>query len=570
MHRTRRRIGLTLFLAGMLGTAPALAETWYVDGDASAPAEKVCSGDGLTVCETAEDCPEGDTCDLVETASWCSASPSLQDAIDAAGLNDTILVAEGTYSPDPAGLADPRAATFLLPLANVTMTGGYAGCGAVDPDEWDPLIYETILSGDLEGNDDPKGEPGPGGTCCSSHSGPGCDDEACEAMVCAAWPSCCGSSWNPRCAEIAAVLCCALCGDNVTPCENAYHVVTAPSQVMSSVVLTGFTITGGNGNRRTLPHGLGGGFYTDGGGPTLINCTVRNNAAYKGGGAAYLKDSTVKALDCVVRDNTCFSDGGGMYLNEGGPTVKNCLITGNTSTMSFGGGVYSFNSRPGLYNCTVSDNSSNSAGGGLYFFYGLPEIRDCVLWGNISNYGSLEGAQLALNGVALPSVNYCCIQGCDMLPDGFCEAPATNIGNDPALHHPRFVPGPMGCYYLAQTAAGEPEDSACVDEGSGLAASIALYATFTLADRTTRSDEGYDGGTVDMGYHYPETGFDWILGDYDYDGRVSLADYTELAACLTGPEPTEMPACCRIFDYELNGGVDLFDYAEFQATFTGE
>ena len=46
-----------------------------------------------------------------------------------------------------------RAASFTL-HAGFTLAGGYAGLGADDPDERDVELYETILSGDLAGNDD--------------------------------------------------------------------------------------------------------------------------------------------------------------------------------------------------------------------------------------------------------------------------------------------------------------------------------------------------------------------------------------------------------------------------------
>jgi hypothetical protein len=59
------------------------------------------------------------------------------------------------------------------------------------------------------------------------------------------------------------------------------------------------------------------------------------------------------------------------------------------------------------------------------------------------------------------------------------------------------VTGPLGDYYLSQTAAGQAQTSPCVDYGFTLAESLALH-TFT-----TRTDTIYDSDTVDLGYHYP-------------------------------------------------------------------
>jgi len=65
-------------------------------------------------------------------------------------------VAQGTYTPD-TNSADPngsrsRYATFQL-INSVSIKGGYAGFGEPDPNARDIELYETILSGDLDGND---------------------------------------------------------------------------------------------------------------------------------------------------------------------------------------------------------------------------------------------------------------------------------------------------------------------------------------------------------------------------------------------------------------------------------
>ena len=138
-----------LNLAGAAGGQPIV----YVDQDASGPVH-----DGT---------------------SWCQAYLSLSEAIDAAVEGDTVRVADGIYKPDPAGLEDPRDATFEL-ISGVRIEGGYAGCGAVDPDARDTVLFETILNGDLYGDDVPPADT----DCFVNHETLGCDNEACEAMVC--------------------------------------------------------------------------------------------------------------------------------------------------------------------------------------------------------------------------------------------------------------------------------------------------------------------------------------------------------------------------------------------------
>ena len=58
-----------------------------------------------------------------------------------------------------------------------------------------------------------------------------------------------------------------------------------------------------------------------------------------------------------------------------------------------------------------------------------------------------------------------------------------------------------------------------------------------------------------------------IVGDFDRDGDVDLADYLWILHCLTGPgRPIEG---CRSADFDLDGDVDLADLLTFQGAFTG-
>ncbi len=94
-------------------------------------------------------------------ASWADAYAYLQDALADANTAPKpveIRVAQGIYKPDQGAGITPgdRCATFRL-LNGVTIQGGYAGLGQPDPDVRDLALYETILSGDLHGNDEGEG-----------------------------------------------------------------------------------------------------------------------------------------------------------------------------------------------------------------------------------------------------------------------------------------------------------------------------------------------------------------------------------------------------------------------------
>ena len=82
--------------------------------------------------------------------SWENAS-DLQDALAAANEGDEIWVAAGTYKP--AGMDGDRTSTFLIGT-KLTLLGGFPDGGGSLEDR-DPTTHETILSGDLNGNDLP-------------------------------------------------------------------------------------------------------------------------------------------------------------------------------------------------------------------------------------------------------------------------------------------------------------------------------------------------------------------------------------------------------------------------------
>jgi hypothetical protein len=360
------------------------------------------------------------TGEIHDGSSWCNAFTDLQSALDLAGEGYTILVANGTYTPDPSDLPNPREATFLL-VPGVTIEGGYAGCGAADPDERDLLVYETTLSGDLNGDDS-------GG------------------------------------------------GSNA---ENAYHVLTSGATDQTTV-LDGFTITAGNANGPEADgHNRGGGMYIDGGAPTLIDCTFAGNSAEEGGGmyndggsptlltcvfsantstfaAGGMHNSGINAnpslIDCTFSENSTDHYGGAMRNDGGAPTLRNCIFHGNTAG-SWGGAMDAFSAAPTLVNCLFSRNSTEGAGGamhndlsgvtltnctlygnvagdtcgGVFNYVGVDLIlTNSILWGNADSYGSGESSQVGTNPSNMILANYNCIEG---LTGGL--GGIGNIGDDP-------------------------------------------------------------------------------------------------------------------------------------------
>ena len=274
-------------------------------------------------------------------SSWSDAYKYLQDGLNAASSNDEIRVAQGVYVPDTND-SDPngsgsRYATFQL-LDNVTVKGGYAGIGVQDPNERAPNTYETILSGDLDG-DDVEVDP-----------------------------------WDLI--------------DETNRAENSYTVVTG-SGTDETAVLDGFTITGGQANdpNWTDHRRRGGGMYNDNGSPTVTDCKFIANSAISGGGMNnWLSDPSL--TNCMFNANYG-SNGGGMFNWESSPIVNTCTFTGNSFAGGGGGMHNGWLSNTVVTNCMFLDNSSveYGSGGGMYSYRSDPVLNSCIFSGNSAGWG---------------------------------------------------------------------------------------------------------------------------------------------------------------------------------------
>ena len=318
-------------------------------------------------------------------SSWKDAFGYLQVGILTASAGDEIRVAGGIYKPNEGiigDIPDQRALTFQL-KNGVTIKGGYAGFGQPNPDNRNIEVYQTILSGDIRGNDVDVNDP--------------------EKL-----------------------------GREPTRSENSYRVVTG-SQTDATAIIDGFTITGGyanyddfsqcngagmfndNGSPTVLNctfianfagngdgGGLGGAMYNYGGSPTLTNCSFIYNAAIAldggegAGGAMGNWSSNPTLTNCIFSGNIAGRDGGGIWSYESNPVLVNCLFIGNLAreggSGSFGGGMWNYNGSASLINCTFAGNTARSSqigsgGGGIWAAQGNVTLINCTFNGNVAGRG---------------------------------------------------------------------------------------------------------------------------------------------------------------------------------------
>lgn len=329
-------------------------------------------------------------------SSWQNACVHLQDALAlaaAAAKPVEIRVAGGIYRPDRGAGVTPgdQTATFQL-LNGVTLKGGYAGATAPDPDARDVDLHETILSGDLKGNDVEVNDP-------------------CEFLA-KAQPT-----WADNSAHVVIGS-----GTDATAGLDGFTITagcTAPSVPLpaSNPVGAGMYNEGGSPNVRQCIFRAnfsfrGGAVYNHGGSPTFSRCTFERNGASFGGGAMSSDNATPTLIGCTFSANVTQVMGqGGAVMNEwyAHAVLKDCAFAGNESKQ--GGAIHNDTASVlELYNCRFDRNRAISLGGtgGAIFNDGDDlTMTGCTFDQNSATRGG--GAVQTGNGTLL--VSHCAFTG---------------------------------------------------------------------------------------------------------------------------------------------------------------
>ena len=315
----------TIAIVLLVIVASARADTiLFVDDDAPP------GGDGLT---------------------WNTAYRFLADALGAAGdLKNAseIRVGRGTYTPDrsegaPRGSGDRQAALELID--GWVLLGGFAGYGAEDPDARDVSAFETVLSGDLLGNDGP---------------------------------------------------------DFANNSENSYHVMFADNV---DATIDGFTISAGHANGGPFDNEAAGVQAWEAT-LTIANCLFTGNTSQWSGGAIGSRfDSVLFLVDCRLIGNRTLETHGGAVDSDIGcdATFERCEFTENVALQD--GGAYNGSSRThaSFIDCVFTSNSAKT--GGAIDSSGL-SVVNCDFADNTASYvggaisiseGSVQGSTFSGN-----------------------------------------------------------------------------------------------------------------------------------------------------------------------------
>ncbi|MCH7721370.1 MAG: right-handed parallel beta-helix repeat-containing protein [Planctomycetes bacterium] len=540
---------------------------------------------------------------------WADAFTDLQDGLGSAVSGDEVWVAAGTYKPtQPDG---DRLASFVL-TNGVALYGGFAG-GESELDERDWEVNETVLSGDLNGDDGDDFENNEentyhvvaaisttetvvldgfvitaGNTAKTGDrdvEGGGIVIEIGSAIVsnCTFMANSSGQGalygffsnvTLTNCAfieNIGGAIFGLVADMTLTDCSFFDNTHGAINNILAETTILTDCIFVNNSDLFFLIVPKGGAVELSGD-ATLTRCTFVGNSAAGvcggAGGALYWSsdDSDISLTDCVFLGNlTDTGQGGGLAAGgavalggNGNATLINCLFSGNFSGTGAGIKVTEGTT---LTNCTFSGNSAYFSGGAIGG--ASPTLTNCLLWGNSDLGGMDESGQIDADD---PIINYCNIQGWTGDFGG-----VGNLGMDPLFAD---ADGPD------DTLGTEDDDlhllsgSPSIDAGDNNALPVEVTADLDgnprYVDDPATEDTGNPGAPgppiIDMGAYEFQVEAAPCEGDVNGDGTVNPLDSGFVLARYGCPVNTGDPSCDDA-DVNYDGMVDPLDSGYVLARF---
>ncbi len=257
-------------------------------------------------------------------SSWSQAL-SLRYGLATAQPGDEVWVQAGTHTP---AAPDGNRSHSFITNPNVKIYGGFSG-NETALDQRDSVSNPTILSGDLNGND--------------NYTDSSIDDLN----------------------------------------DNAYHVFIAADQVH----LEGVTLQGGYANGPEVSDRQGAGLYLNQGNLTLVNVRFENNVSAFAGGGIYQTQGQLQ-LDTVhfENNNAAFLGGGLFSTRNASGTGSQVTFVRNTAKQ--GGGIANDGSGIDLNGFTFDDNGALYSGGALYNRSGAsPDFQNGIFKNNRASSG---------------------------------------------------------------------------------------------------------------------------------------------------------------------------------------
>ncbi|MGV3523867.1 MAG: hypothetical protein ACO1RX_06550 [Candidatus Sericytochromatia bacterium] len=256
--------------------------------------------------------------------AWANAFNSLQDALSAAGAEDQIWIAAGTYKPSASNVN----ALFQM-KANVDIHGGFAG-NETSLSAADPATHLVRLSGDLQDDDVTSVTPFTSATPNSDRLINGANNAI-------------------------------LSGVTVSGAANSGMIISNTSPTLQQLVFE---------HNQSVE--VGGGIYSQDGSPTLTDVVFRHNySGYRGGGMFVTGiSSNVTLTNVSFEQNQAPNRGGGLSLEgQSNGTLTQLRFIENTAI--YGAGLALFRHTNATLEDAVFDGNDAALGGNVLEIEGI-------------------------------------------------------------------------------------------------------------------------------------------------------------------------------------------------------
>lgn len=173
--------------------------------------------------------------------------------------------------------------------------------------------------------------------------------------------------------------------------ENS-SVIQVRGSELNTVIVEGFTITGGMGSDLIGSSFYGGGVYVHTVFTTLRNNIIYANEAHHGGGGIYGYMCDMVLEGNTIESNSSYLEGGGIKLSAGvGYTLQvdmiDNIIRNNSSSDRNGGGIYTWNVAGTWSNNIIEGNSAETYAGGIFLSESYPHIINNEIKNNTAEAG---------------------------------------------------------------------------------------------------------------------------------------------------------------------------------------
>ncbi len=337
------------------------------------------------------------------TNGWSEAATNIQDAVNAAGSYDTILVSTGMYMlPDNIDIRKPLVVRSwnngAVDRANTIINGNnYEGKPVTNRCIYLYNALDTVIRGFTLTNGSAVNTSHPRGGGIYLYTG--CANTVIEDCLITDNQS--GVNGGGIFSYSRVIITNCLVANNIVYADCAGGISVTSGEIVDTIVrnnqgglVGGVSLrTGGLGvdMRRCLvisnimtgaSFPKAGGLYVYTCANLIENCRFVENTGNGGGysgAAVVLREASGVMRNCLIANNTADQRGSGLYIYRGTAIVENCTIASNraTAAQDTGAGVFVIHSAAGqefsMVNCIVYGNDNGENANSNFYFSGVYE-----------------------------------------------------------------------------------------------------------------------------------------------------------------------------------------------------